>query len=669
MAGNRLSAIITADGQQFTKTLGQLQDQLKRFKDGLKDAGNQQSFDRITRAIDATKQRINALNTEGMDKFVRGQKQAGQAVTDFSRIVQDAPYVALSGNISAIANNIDPFVLSLQRAKAAGGGFSGTLKAIGSSLAGGAGIGLAISLVTSSLVLFGDKLFGASEASKAANKAIKELAETIAKDLVQLSSLIGLIENVNTSQEDRKKALQAINQEYDTYIDNLGIEEVTLTNLRTAYDKVIESMLNQAVVKGLQAEITKEVESTAAAIIKLRKEAFARSRDVKKELTDEEKAANAREDLTRGIYLNTQARRDGIIALQDYSRQIVSTTVVEEGLVEELKRTLGFAEGVATSFSDLGIKLSDTGKKGDKALNDIIGKARELAAFFDKTSIREIKFEIDPRDTLQQKADKAREFIEKVSTPEGRLTFPVEIGFFFFTRPNFINEAAQKFFAKLPEQTENLRGKLETEINRLTARNPILIEFDARLAAIKLREEQIKRLGEQLASDVQNSFGGAIGNLASAIGDAFNGQDLGGKIFSVLGDLISQIGQALIKFAIARALLDKALKNPLISPAAAFALGFAAVALGQVVKNIRPAGARAQGGPVAPGQPIVVGEQGREVFVPSTAGRIVSNRAIDGATGVAAGGVSVNVGGVFRIQGADLVALVSQVNRSQNRLS
>lgn len=658
-----------AGANRFTKTLGQLQAQLKRFEAGLKTATNQASFDRINRAIDATKQKINALNTGGMDKFVRGQRQAGQAVTDFSRIVQDAPYVVLSGNISAIANNIDPFVLSLQRAKTAGGGFTGTMKAIGSSLAGGAGIGLAISLVTSGLVLFGDKLFGASAATKAANAAIKELAGTIAKDLVQLGTLVGLIENVNTSQVDRKKALEAVNQEYKTHLDNLGIEEVKLSNLRVAYDKVIESMLNQAVLKGLQAEITAEVEKTAGAIIKLRKEAAARANEAKKGATDEQKEAKAREDLTKNIQLNNQARRDGAIALQDYNKKIVDTVVIEESLVEQLKRTLGLTEGIASNFSDLGIKLDDTGKKGEKALNDIISKAKELSSFFDKKSIRQIEFEIDPRDTLQEQAKKARDFIERVSTSAGRLTFPVEIDAFFNTDINFIKKSTQEAFNKLPGEMQDLQDKLLGEADKLTGRNPILVEFNANLKKIKANNAEIEKAAAQLSADVQNAFGNAISGTAEAIGDALSGADFGSKIFQVLGDFISQIGQALIKFAIARAGLDAILKNPLISPAAAFALGFAAIALGQAVKNIRPAGARAQGGPVSPGQPIIVGEQGREVFVPSTAGRIVSNKAIDGAGAVGAGRMAVTVGGEFVLRGTNLVAAIALANKSQGRLS
>jgi len=660
-----------ADANRFTKTLGELQAQLKRFEAGLKNATNQQSFDRINRAIDATKQKINALNTGGTEKFVRGQREAGQAVIDFSRIVQDAPYTVLSGNISAIANNFDPLILSFQRAGRAGGGFTGALKAIGSSLAGGAGLGLAVSLVTSSLVLFGDKLFGASAATKAANQAIKELAETMAKDLTQLTTLVGLVRNVNASQRDRENALKALNQEYDTYIKNLGLEAFNLKNIQQNYDAVTESLLRQAVVKGLQAEITAEVEKTANALIKLKKQQQEARIEVKKTVTEEQKDSIQKQQLTADLQAYRRGAQDGAIATAKLSTQTADFAVVEKSLRDQLKQTLSPLLTITDNFADLGIKLDDTKKKGKDVFKDTIDEAKALADFLDKTTIRQFKFEIDPRDSEQKTFERAKEFIKRALDPLQRETFPIKLGFNAEYRLDIkaINQDAVKFFEKLPAQTIDLKEKVEKEIEALTKRNPILIAFDAQIKAAKIRTEQIAQIGKQLQQDLQSSLAGAVQGLGDVLGNVLSGQDIGSAIFETLGSLIQQIGQALIKFAIARALLDKALKNPLISPAAAFALGFAAVALGQVVKNIRPAGARAQGGPVSPGQPIIVGEKGKEVFVPSTAGRIESNSAISNGLNASGGALSVSVGGRFVLEGTTLVAAVAAVNRSQNRLS
>lgn len=57
-------------------------------------------------------------------------------------------------------------------------------------------------------------------------------------------------------------------------------------------------------------------------------------------------------------------------------------------------------------------------------------------------------------------------------------------------------------------------------------------------------------------------------------------------------------------------------------------------------------GARAEGGPVSGNTPYVIGERGPEIFVPSTAGRIIPNNAIKAAPaggGAAIGGNTMNI--------------------------
>lgn len=127
---NVLSAQITADGSKFTKTLGQLQAQLKSFENGLKNAGSVESFNRLNRAIDATKNRITALNgVQG--QFSRASDQSTQAIINLSRVAQDAPY-----GFIGIANNLNPLLESFQRLKATTGTTGGALKALGASLTG-----------------------------------------------------------------------------------------------------------------------------------------------------------------------------------------------------------------------------------------------------------------------------------------------------------------------------------------------------------------------------------------------------------------------------------------------------------------------------------------------------------------------------------------------------
>lgn len=643
MAGNKLTAHLDADGKQFAKTLVELEAQLKSFQKGLKEASNPESFNRINRAITETKNRIAQINSGALDRFTKGQKQAGQAVLDFSRIVQDSPYVFLSGNISAIANNIDPFVLSLQRANSAAGGFGATMKAIGSSLLGGAGIGLLISTVTSSLVLFGDKIFGSSKKISDFNLEMYEMERAI--DAVSESVKVA---------NGRLDQLFAVAEKFIGIRFGSGFEgdlkksELAISKLKA---KIAELNLAERKAVELSRNASKDFTENASRSALEIANAFPTYRDIPSEIIEGLRKSD------KTLINIAKSSSEALLKIQDD----LQTKRNELQLAQ-----LGKDELIANEDRKNEKKKIDDFKK---YVDETISKAKELADFFDRTTIRAFNFEIDPRDTKEKVFKDAQDFISRVSTSAGRLEFPVEIGFFFNTKIDFINKDVAKFFAKIPGQVQDLRSKIEKEIQDLTQRNPILIQFNASIKDIKVREEKIKQLGEDLVRDISNAITNSLSSLAESIGNIFSGGDFGAEIFNIIGTLIQQIGKALMKYAIMRALLDKVLKNPLLAPATAFAIGAAAIALGQVVKNIKPAGARAQGGPVAPGQPIVVGEQGREVFVPSTAGRIVSNSAIDGGSMAGAQGLAVAVSGEFVLRNNVLLAAIAQATRSQNRLS
>lgn len=90
---------------------------------------------------------------EEMQNFGKVGNQATTALSNLSRVAQDAPY-----GFIGIANNLNPLLESFQRLKVEAGSGSAALKAMGSSLMGPAGIGLALGAVSSIIVAFGPKI-------------------------------------------------------------------------------------------------------------------------------------------------------------------------------------------------------------------------------------------------------------------------------------------------------------------------------------------------------------------------------------------------------------------------------------------------------------------------------------------------------------------------------
>lgn len=195
--------------------------------------------------------------------------QATSTLTNFSRVVQDAPF-----GLIGIANNIDPLVTSFNQLKASTGTTGGALKALISQLAGPAGVALAISTVTSLLITFGDRLFSSGQSARQLAEASKKVAdeqkaifEGIARERVEIDKLIIALNSENTTRGQKEgilKKLRAINPQY---FGDLKNEEGLINSLNIAYQRYTASLVARSEV----AILTKELEDISTEILKLEK--------------------------------------------------------------------------------------------------------------------------------------------------------------------------------------------------------------------------------------------------------------------------------------------------------------------------------------------------------------------------------------------------------------
>jgi len=195
--------------------------------------------------------------------------QATSTLTNFSRVVQDAPF-----GLIGIANNIDPLISSFQQLKATTGTTGGALKALVGQLAGPAGVALAVSTVTSLLITFGDRLFSSSQSAKQLAEESKKVAdeqkaifEGIARERVEIDKLIIALNSENTTRGQKEailKKLRAINPQY---FGDLKNEEGLINSLNIAYQKYTASLVARSEV----AILTRELEDISTEILKLEK--------------------------------------------------------------------------------------------------------------------------------------------------------------------------------------------------------------------------------------------------------------------------------------------------------------------------------------------------------------------------------------------------------------
>ena len=246
---DKFSIGIDADVSALQTSLKAAQNTLAQFEGALKKATNIGEINYLNKNIDNLKGTITRLN-EQAGKLGRPMGDASQSLINFSRIAQDAPY-----GIMGVANNLNPMVESFQRLAATEGGTKKALQAMVAGLAGPAGVGVAIGLVSSLAVTFSKDIIaffkGPTAELEEFNKKLKEVADNIYKLIggeqtkrtkgILLAELI--VGGNKTQQEEALKQLK------DLYSNSAAIQDAKLGQDKKFY----QTLVNQA---AMQADAT-----------------------------------------------------------------------------------------------------------------------------------------------------------------------------------------------------------------------------------------------------------------------------------------------------------------------------------------------------------------------------------------------------------------------------
>lgn len=225
---------------------------------------------------------INQLN-KSLKTLPNSSGQATQALTNFGRVVQDAPF-----GIIGVANNIDPLIQSFTALKASTGSTGQAFKLLASSLIGPAGLALAVSTITSLLVVFAKNNQGAKKAVDGTADAIRNYKE-ISNDAVAATAgqaetikvLGAAIANTSNSYTVRNNALKELQKINKSYFGDLSLEKSSYEEITAAVNEYSKSIYRAATIKGLQDEIAQATKEQRA-LLKEQREAgtnFINARD------------------------------------------------------------------------------------------------------------------------------------------------------------------------------------------------------------------------------------------------------------------------------------------------------------------------------------------------------------------------------------------------------
>ena len=240
-------------------------------------------FDKKANKISKTNSNLGSssvLAAKEMGKLKSQAVNGNAAMTAFSRTIQDAPF-----GIMGVSNNITNLTEQFGYLKNKTGSAGGALKAMLRDLKGFGGVTLAISLATSALVLFGDKLFQTKDKTKelrdeqekltkslddyifglsAVEKANVKGEQNAQKELTTLKLLKSQIENTTLSTEKRLEAVREIRRIYPSYFKDMSNEKILNGGLATTYDTLTTSILNRAKATAATNMIVKNSEKLIA---------------------------------------------------------------------------------------------------------------------------------------------------------------------------------------------------------------------------------------------------------------------------------------------------------------------------------------------------------------------------------------------------------------------
>lgn len=258
-----LSVQIGADIQDLLKKLNLTEKEFKKV--ALEAARSGKTIEQVLKSSGKSGKQLEqgAIDaSKGVKKLGAETRGAVPAMTSFSQVIQDAPF-----GIRGVANNITQLTAQMGHLTKNAGGTKNALKAMLGTLAGPAGILLAVSAVTSLMVSYGDKLKFAQGATSGLAKATKEYLGEAKSEIIVLKQLVDISRDEANSKEVRQGAIDEINKNYSKYLGNLDLESVKTDAVTASVKALSLSLIQKAKIQGLEALISEKTTESAEDLI------------------------------------------------------------------------------------------------------------------------------------------------------------------------------------------------------------------------------------------------------------------------------------------------------------------------------------------------------------------------------------------------------------------
>lgn len=505
-----LSINIGANTQDFQGALQKAQNLLVQFQAALKKATNVGEINYLNTQIKNLNTTIANINSQ-MGNMRKPTADATNALTNLSRVAQDAPY-----GFMGIANNLNPMLESFQRLQKESGGTGNALKALVGGLTGPAGIGVALGVVSSLVVAFGDdisefftKLTSGNESLAKSNSAFHEAKKAYVEAYIEMQNLGDAFDSFHNGTMSKKQVL-------DKYNESLGKIYGTTKDINEA-----ENLYITNAPKYIQAALYKSASQIALA--KAAEEAF------------KQEEAKVNPKAFGGFDLNQFIGMSALSKVVGTNIATMNEALGSENAIKKGKKQEKIYLDIADAFNKM---VEETNKSATKS--SLFGK--ELDKKPTNEFATSIQNEIKAIELEAFKAKQMRDKLKDINKP------------FLMEKPEDKAKAEKQRLAGIKAFGESqmtgdlgksLQGKTSVFYEEAQKDNQI------RTQSILLTKEQTQA-NLELADTLSNYAANAFMNLWASMEQ---GMSIGEALGNLFKDLAKQIAAAAIKAAIFQAIL------------------------------------------------------------------------------------------------------------------
>ena len=604
-----LDVILGMDATEMQSELQKAQNLLRQFESQLKKSTDTVEITRLNGEIAKVNTTINNFSS-AMQGASKPTADATNALGNLSRVAQDAPY-----GFMGIANNLNPMLESFQRLQKESGGAGSALKAMAAGLTGPAGIGLALGVVSSLIVKYGDeigdmivKTSNFEKAQESLRTSFFDSLKTVEATIANDEALVSVINDVTQSTEARKKALTELKEAHK---GNVELQKTDI-NDGAALIEII-NQLSEALIRKAKIEATaKIIGEEQAKLVRLEMSTI---QEQVGNLSGLAKTWDVLSGSVKGALGGTGALNIGLNLVNDGLKNNEKQVTNTKDGIEKLKESLKSLTGEAYKAGDFDVTgkggKSSTKKEGrDTALDDRIAQTERL-----------IKLDMD----LANEEMKLFQARQKFNKQDG-----LEIEKYEINKGDKTPSKLDKDLPKWAQEDVGISKKLDSDLKKA------------------------KKSAEDFANTLSKDITGGLMDMWAAMESGENPLQALGNYFK---DLLKQLAAAVIQATIFQGIMM--LLDPTAAAKNAGGIG------GSIIGGIGKIFGFAEGGIVSRPTLSMVGEGGQsEAIMPlNKLGSMMNSTFNAGAMSGAGAGAG---NGQFVLKGNDLVLAMQRSNFSLN---